>query len=109
MFGSVFYPKGLFGRIKLVYGLFGLFKNTLRPFLWPNCGRFCGLNCDCLWPVQNTILRPVWIKIWFMVVKGLFGLFKNGLWSFLWLVCGRLCELACDSLWNVQKIVFRGY
>ena len=24
-------------------GLFGLYKNSLRPFLLPNCGRFCGL------------------------------------------------------------------
>ena len=62
-----------------VKGMFGLFKNSLRPFLWPNCGWFCGLNCKCLWHVQNTILWLVGLKIW--IIKGLFG----GV-CFLWLV-----------------------
>ena len=56
-------------------GLFGLFKNSLWPFLWPICGRFCGSICECLWHVQNIVLGAVWVrnKIW--TVKGMFGRF----------------------------------
>ena len=40
----------------------GLFKNGLGLFLWPVCGWFCGLNCECLWHVQRIVLRAIWIK-----------------------------------------------
>ena len=28
-------------------GLFGQFKNSLWPFLWSICDRFCGPICEC--------------------------------------------------------------
>ena len=40
-------------------GLFGLFLNSLWSFLWPICGRFCGMNYECLWCVQRIVLRAV--------------------------------------------------
>ena len=43
-------------------GLFGLFKTSLWPFLWPICGCFCGPICECLWHVQNIVLGAVWIR-----------------------------------------------
>ena len=46
----------------VVKGLFRQFKNDLWPFLWPVCGQFCGLNCECLWHVQRIVLGVVWIK-----------------------------------------------
>ena len=36
-------------------GLFGWFLDSLWPFLWPICGRFYGLICECLWHVQGIV------------------------------------------------------
>ena len=62
------YLKGLCGGCFkwLLYrcpkGLFGPFLDSLWPFLWPICGRFCWLICECLWHVQSNVLGAVLIK-----------------------------------------------
>ena len=40
-------------------GLFGLFLDSLWPFLWPIYNRFYGLNYECLWHVQRIVLGVV--------------------------------------------------
>ena len=37
-------------------GLFGLFLDSLWPFLWSVCVQFC------LWQVQRSVLEAVWNK-----------------------------------------------
>ena len=51
--------------------------------LWPICGQFCGLICECLWHVQRMVLRAVWSD---------FSLFKGCLDCF-WTVYDRFYGL----------------
>ena len=45
-----------------VKGIFGLFKNGLRLFLWLVYDRFCELVCDYLWNVQKIVFRGCFDK-----------------------------------------------
>ena len=58
--------------------------------LWPICGWFCGLICECLWHVQRMVLRVVWLYflaegvVWpdFSLFKGCLDCFGTVLWLF---------------------------